>query len=309
MSKPSSATLAAFSGAVLIGGANYIAVKFSNEEIDPLTGAALRFSAAAFLLFLICGIGRYPLPRGRQAVGAALYGLLGFGISYALVYYAIVGLGAGPTAVILGAVPLATLLLAVVHGQESLSIRGVAGGLLALIGIGVLSVGALQGDLEPSYTIAAVVAVLSIAESSVVIKGFPSAHPMSTNAVGMAIGALLLIAAASLFDQSWSLPTTGRTWIALAWLVVVGSVGLFWLFLYVIGRWTASASVYAITLMPVVAVVLGASLADEPVTIELMIGCALVLAAVYIGAIGGKRDETLDALDTGAVAAVPERSS
>jgi drug/metabolite transporter (DMT)-like permease len=307
--RPSSATLAAFSGAVLIGGANYIAVKFSNEEIDPLSGAALRFSAAALLLFLICAIGRYPLPRGRQAVGAALYGLLGFGISYALVYYAIVGLGAGPTAVILGAVPLATLLLAVVHGQEALSIRGVAGGLLALIGIGVLSVGALEADLEPSYTIAAVVAVLSIAESSVVIKGFPSAHPMSTNAVGMAIGALLLIAAAFAFDQTWSLPTTARTWVALVWLVVVGSVGLFWLFLYVIGRWTASASVYAITLMPVVAVVLGALLADEPITVGLVIGCALVLAAVYIGAIGGKRTEKLDALDTGAVTAIPERSS
>jgi drug/metabolite transporter (DMT)-like permease len=153
------------------------------------------------------------------------------------------------------------------------------------------------------------VAVLSIAESSVVIKGFPSAHPMSTNAVGMAIGALLLIAAAFAFDQTWSLPTTARTWVALAWLVVVGSVGLFWLFLYVIGRWTASASVYAITLMPVVAVVLGALFADEPITAGLVIGCALVLAAVYIGAIGGKSAGKLDALDTGAVTAVPERSS
>lgn len=300
---PSGATLAAFSGAVLIGGANYIAVKFSNEELDPLTGAALRFAAAGVLLFLICAIWRYPLPRGRAAVGAAIYGLLGFGVSYALLYYAVVGLGAGPTAVIIGAVPLATLLLAVLHRQESLTARGVIGGVLALIGIGILSAGELQANLEPSYVIAAVVAVLSIAESSVVIKGFPKTHPMSTNAVAMSVGALFLVIAALAFGQTWALPSSARVWGALIYLVVVGSVALFWLFLYVIARWTASATVYAITLMPVGAVILGALVADEPLTKELIAGGALVLCAVYIGAISGaKKKAPLPATPETAVA-------
>jgi drug/metabolite transporter (DMT)-like permease len=85
------------------------------------------------------------------------------------------------------------------------------------------------------------------------------------------------------------LPQTTRTWFVLAWLVVVGSVGLFILFLFVIARWTASATVYALTLMPVVAVTLGALLADEPVTVEVLAGGALVLVAVYIGAIFQER--------------------
>ncbi|HJR45304.1 MAG TPA: EamA family transporter [Actinomycetota bacterium] len=302
---PSSATLAAFAGAVLIGGSNYIAVKFSNEELDPLWGAALRFTTAAVLLLVICAIGKYPLPRGRSAVGATIYGLLGFGLSYACVYYAVVGLGAGPTAVVLGAVPLATLLLAIVHGQEVLTARGVVGGVLAVAGIAILSLGSLQRDLEPSYVVAALIAVVAIAESSVVIKGFPSAHPMSTNAVGMSVGALFLVIASLLFGQTWALPSAPRTWAALAWLALVGSVGLFWLFLYVIGRWTASASVYALTLMPVVAVLLGSLVADEPITVELVAGCALVLVAVYIGAIGGtKSHKEVEAVpDAGALSA------
>lgn len=282
---PSGTTGAAFAGAVLIGGANYIAVKFSNEELDPMSGAAMRFIGAAIVLFLICAIGRYPMPRGRAAVGAAIYGILGFGVAYALVYYSVLGLGAGPTAVILGAVPLATLLLAVLHRQEKLTVRGVAGGLLALIGIGILSAGSLGGDLEPSYVIAALVAVLAIAESSVVIKRFPKTHPMSTNALAMSIGALFLVGAAAVFDQAWEVPRSGRVWGALLWLVVVGSVGLFWLFLYVIERWTASASVYAITIMPVGTVILGALFADEPVTPELIAGGAVVLIAVWVGAL------------------------
>lgn len=283
---PAGVTLGAFAGAVLIGGANYIAVKFSNEEIEPLSGAALRFGAAALLLWVICAFGRYPMPRGRALVGASIYGVLAFGVSYALLYYAIVGLGAGPTSVIVGAAPLATLLLAVAHRQEMISARGVGGGLLALIGIGILSIGSFDAELEPSYVIAALFGVLAIAESSVVVKGFPKTHPMSTNAVGMSVGALFLVVCTALFGQSWALPTTIRTWAALGWLVVIGSVGLFWLFLYVIERWTASATVYAITLMPVCTIILGALFADEPITPELLGGGALVLFAVYIGALG-----------------------
>lgn len=283
---PSSATLAAFTGAVLIGGANYIAVKFSNEELDPIFGAALRFTAASVLLILICALTRAPLPRGRSLIGVAIYGLLGFGVSYALLYHAIVGLGAGPTAVIVGAAPLATLLLAVLHGQETLTARGLGGGLLALVGIAVLSAGSIGNDLEVSYVVAAILAVLAIAESSVVIKAFPQTHPMSANAVGMSVGAAFLVVTSLLFHQEWTLPTDTQTWISLGYLVVVGSVGLFWLFLYVIQRWTASASVYAITLMPIGAVILSALFADEPITKELVAGGALVIVAVYVGAFG-----------------------
>ena len=135
----SDTALPAFLAAVLIGGANFVAVSFSNEELEPLSGAALRFTAAGVLLFLITAAWRYPLPRGRAAVGASIYGLLGFGVSYALVYYAVLGLGAGPTSVILAAVPLATLALAVLHGQERFTARGVGGGVLAVIGIAILS--------------------------------------------------------------------------------------------------------------------------------------------------------------------------
>ena len=284
---PTGATITAFGLAVVIGGANFLAVKFSNDELDPLSGAALRFTAAALLLFAISAIGKYEFPRGRAAVGAAIYGLLGFGVSYALLYYAILGLGAGTTSVVLAATPLATLILAIIHRQEVLSARGVIGGVLAVNGIGILSLRSMEGDLELSYLLAAVLGVAAIAESGVVIKGYPRAHPMSTNALAMAVGSIFLIIATFVFDQSWELPSRARTWGALVWLVVFGSVALFWLFLYVISKWTASATSYITTLFPVVAVTLGALFADEELTIELVFGGALVLIAVYVGALSG----------------------
>lgn len=288
-SSPGGATLAAFSGAVVIGGANFIAVRFSNEELDPLFGAALRFGLATLLFLLIARVTGAPFPRGRAAAGAALYGLLGFGAAYGLLYYALVGLTAGTASVITAAAPLVTLVLAVLHGQERFSTRGVVGGGLAIAGLAVLSAGNLGGDLRPIYLIAAMLGVVAIAGSSVVIKDFPKAHPVTTNAVGMAAGTAFLIVTSVAFQEQWAFPRERRTWLALSWLVVLGSVALFLLFLYVIRRWTASATVYAVTMMPVVAVTLGALIADEPITTEVLAGGALVIAAVYVGAVSGTR--------------------
>lgn len=285
---PDRVALGAFAGAVLIGGSNFVAVKLSNDDLAPFFGAGVRFAAAALLLAALMRVQRLAVPRGRDAVGPALYGLLGFGVSYGLLYYALQGLTAGTSAVFMAATPLITLVLAVVHRQERFTPRGIAGGALALAGIAVISVDTLGGDLRPSYLIAALLGVVAVAESSVLLKGFPRAHPITTNAVGMIVGAVLLLGASLAAGERWEAPQTAVTWGVLAWLVIPGSIGLFALFVFVITRWTASATVYALTLMPVVAITLGAIVEDEAVTPELLIGGALVMAAVYVGALSGR---------------------
>lgn len=282
---PDRVTLGAFAGAVLIGGSNFIAVKLSNDDLEPLFGAGLRFAAAALLLVAIMGAQRLAVPRGPDALGPALYGLLGFGVSYGLLYYALQGLTAGTAAVFMACTPLITLALAVLHGQERFTPRGVAGGALAVAGLVVISIGSLGGELRPTYLVAALGGVVAVAESSVLVKGYTRAHPITTNAVGMVAGAALLLAASAAFGERWAFPDSARTWAVLAWLVVPGSIGLFALFVFVIKRWTASATVYALTLMPVVAITLGALVEDEPVTAGLLTGGALVMSAVYVGAL------------------------
>lgn len=281
-------TYAAFAGAVLIGGANFIAVSFSNQELPPLFGATLRFALATVLFLLIAQVGRVPRPDRASAIGAGIYGLLGFGAAYAFLYYSLVGLAAGTAALILAAVPLFTHLIAVSLGQETFSLRGLGGGVLAIAGIVILSLGSLGGDVQASYVIAAVLGTAVVAASSVVAKALPDVHPVNMNAVGMAVGTLFLALGSLLFGEAWSLPVESRTWLAVGWLVVLGSVGLFQLFLYVVKRWTASATVYAVAAMPVVAVGLGALMLDQPVTVEVLAGGTMVLAAVYAGAISGR---------------------
>jgi drug/metabolite transporter (DMT)-like permease len=282
-------TYAAFAGAVVIGGSNFVAVSFSNMELPPVFGAALRFSLAAAIFTGLARLARVPPPPRGEMAGAAVYGLLGFGASYALLYYSLVGLPVGTVALIIAAVPLLTLALAVLVGQERFTVRGGAGGLLALAGIAVLSRGTAGAGAAGSYLVAALLGGVAIAASSVIARRLRGVHPLNMNAVGMVAGTLLLVAGSLLLGEAWALPRESRTWLAVAWLVLLGSVGLFQLFLFVIRRWSASATVLVMAGMPVVAASLGALLLDQPVTQELLAGGALVLLALYIGAVAPHR--------------------
>lgn len=282
-------TYAAFAGTVLIGGTNFIAVSLSNQEMPPLFGAAVRFALAALLFFLIARARGVPLANGRAAVGAALYGLLAFGIGVALLYYALMGLSAGTVAVVVAAVPLLTLVLAVLLRQEHLSGRRVVGGILVMAGIAVLSAGTLGGSLSRSYLLAAILAAIVSALSSIIAKSLTDVHPLNLNAIGATSGMALLAVGSLVAGEHWALPHQAQTWVAVLWLVLLGSVALFQFYLYVLRRLTASVTVYAVAGMPVIAAGLGAVLLDQPITTSVLAGGALVIAAVYVGAISGMR--------------------
>ena len=94
------ATLAVFAAVVLAGGLNVVAVRYSNGELAPFWGGALRLLPGAAILGAIALARGFRLPRGRALAGIVLYGVLGFAVSYALLYWGLVegpG-GAGPRA-------------------------------------------------------------------------------------------------------------------------------------------------------------------------------------------------------------------
>jgi drug/metabolite transporter (DMT)-like permease len=285
---PDRLTLAAFVLLIIIGGGNAVAIRFTNQELAPFWGAALRFAPAAVLFAGMMAVLRAPVPRGRGLVGALIYGVLGFGVSYAFIYWALLSVGAGLAQTVLALVPLLTLVLAIAHGLERFRIRALVGALLALVGIAVVF-GGQAAQEAPFWPIVALIAGgLCVAETTIAIKWFPQSHPVALNAVGMATGTLVLLALSAAAGERWALPALTNTWIALVVLILVGSVGVFALFVFVVRRWTASATSYQFVLYPFVAVALGAILANENVSGTFLVGGALVLAGVYVGALTGR---------------------
>lgn len=282
--------LAAFLASALLAGGNAVAIRFSNRELEPLWGAGLRFSLAAALLVAVMAALRLAVPTGKAAIGALLYGSLSFGAAFALFYYALVELQAGFGQIVLALVPLATLLLAVLQRQERLRLAGVAGALVGFAGIVLMSRTSLPDTVPLVSLLAAVGGALCVAQAAVLVRRFPRVHPVTMNAVGMASGAVLLLAGSAVAGESHALPRSGETWAAVVYLVVVGSVLVFVLYLFVLERWSASRTTYGFLIIPVVTVALSAWLDDEAVGLGLLLGGALVLAGVYVGAIRPTRE-------------------
>ncbi len=135
-----------------------------------------------------------PSRKGRAAVGALLYGSLSFGAAFALFYYALVELQAGFGQIVLALIPLATLLLAVLQGQERLRFAAVTGALIGLAGIVLMSRTSLPDTVPLVSLLAAVGGALCVAQAAVLVRRFPRVHPVTMNAVGMATGGVLLLA-------------------------------------------------------------------------------------------------------------------
>jgi drug/metabolite transporter (DMT)-like permease len=277
--------LFSFVASAVLAGGNAVAVRFSNRELAPLWGAGVRFALAAVILLAVMAVMRLSLPRGRALVGAVLFGALNFGGAFAFAYYGLIRVHAGLGQTLLALVPLVTLLLAVVQRQERLRLDAAVGSLLAVAGVGFISQASIQGSLPLLSLLALLGAVLCFSEAAVLVRRFPSVHPVAINAVGMSAGAALLLVGSLLAGEPFDLPDTLATWMAIAYLIPVGSVLVFVLYLVVLKHWPASRAAYTFVLIPFVTVVLSVWLLDEHVGLALLFGGLLILAGVYVGAL------------------------
>jgi drug/metabolite transporter (DMT)-like permease len=279
------ATAPAFVVLVILVGANVVAIRFGNRELAPLWGAGVRFALAALIFWVLAFVKHAPFPTGRALAGAALYGLLGFAAFFAFLYYGLVRASAGLGQIVTALVPLLTMLLAVAHGLEPLRWRALGGGAIALTGIAIVFGGQAGGEVPLVSMLSLVAAAVAFAETGIVAKLLPPGDPVATNAVGTTVGAAVLLLLSRVAGEPWIAPAQGPTWISLVYLVTLGTVVIFLLFLYLTRHWRASSVSYQFLFTPFVGVTLGAILLGEPLTPLLVVGGALVLAGVYVGAL------------------------
>ena len=300
---PDRRTLIAFLTFVVLSGGASVAIRFTYGELQPFYGSMVRFGIGALVFWVLAWIKKIPLPRGRALIGAVLFGVLGMGVGFALVSWGLVATPASTYQILMASVPLLTLFLAFAHRLEPLRVRGIVGSLLTVAGIVVVVGGAVGTGLSLPHIIAILLAAAAIAEANVVVKKFPPNHPIMTSAVAMTVGALILGALSLAVGEAWVIPQQMVTWIALLYLILFLTLLAFFLYLYVLGRWTASGTSYGFVLVPLITVVLASWLAGEQITVSYMIGSALVLLGVYVGALMKTKEPQMDKLSEPAVEA------
>ncbi len=282
---PERPVLIAFLLFVLVGGGASIAIRVTYGELAPFWSATARFGLAALAFWILVLIKKTPLPKGRALVGALTFGILTVGLAFILIGWGLVATPASTYQILMALVPLLTIFLSALHGIESITRRGLLGSLLAVIGIAITVGGASTADLSLPHIAAILVAAVFVAEGGVLIKRFPPNPPIITNAIGMTAGAIILGSASLLAGEEWTIPTQTDTWIAFIYLVVFVTIIAFLLYMFVLGKWTASGTSYGFVLVPLVTIVLAATLVGEKITINFLVGALFVLGGVVGGAL------------------------
>jgi drug/metabolite transporter (DMT)-like permease len=284
-SLPDRLTLTAFILMVLAGGGASVAIRFTYAELPPFWSATARFMVGALTFWGLMLLRKIDVPKGRALLGAILFGALSMGGAFILVAWGLVKTPASLYQVLMALVPLLTLFFATIHRLEKFNVRRLLGSFLAVAGIAVAIGGSIGAELSVPHVLAIIAAAGFMAEAGVVVKRFPRSHPIATSAVAMTVGTIMLGTVSLLAGERWVIPTQVQTWMAFGYLILFVNMITFLLYLFILGRWTASGTSYGFVLIPLVTVVVAATLAGEQITWNFMLGGVLVLSGVLFGAL------------------------
>jgi len=273
----------------LVWGSTYLAIRVVVEEAPPLLGMGSRYVTAAVLLGLLLslrgGLRRLLVTR-RQLLGCAFLGLMLPVLGNGMVSVGEnLGAPSGVTALLIAIAPLMITLFRFTAGDRprGLSVIGV---LLGLAGLGYLVL-AGRGGTEPVPVLAAGIVLLAStcwAFGSWVQPRLPlprdafvmTVHEMWTG------GVMLLVLGTVSGERADLASYPGRTWLAWGYLVVFGSMLAFTAYVWLLSNAPISLVATYAYVNPVVAVLLGALILDEPVTHAVLIGGGIIVAAVAI---------------------------
>ena len=282
---PERNVLIAFLLFVIVGGGASVAIRITYAEMPPFWAAAARFFLAAVVFWILVIIKRLPLPKGRAMLGAVLFGFLTVGLAFVLISWGLVATPASRYQILMATVPLLTIFLSSLHGIEAITLRGILGSLLAVVGIVITVGGSASSELSLPHIAAILIAAVFIAEGGVLIKKFPPNPPIMTNAISMTVGGSILLIASLVSGESMTIPTQTSTWVAFIHLVVFVTIIVFLLYMWVLNKWSASGTSYGFVLVPLVTIIVASTLVGEEITWNFLVGAVLVLAGVIVGAL------------------------
>lgn len=277
---------AAFIGVVLIWSTTPLAIKWSSEGTGFLFGVASRMSLGALLCVILLVALRQHFPlhkRARQTYVAAGLGLYGAMLA---VYWGAQYIPSGLVSVIFGMTPLVTGLLARQWlANERFGIEQFFGSLAGIIGLAVIFDGSLRHEAVAIQGVLAVLlSVLLHSLSAILVKR----HGHDIPALALTSGGLLC--AAPLYALTWmfvehaALPTiiAPKTALSIAYLSVFGSVIGFVLYFYILKRMHAGRVALVTLITPVIALAIGHLINAEPVSLQTLLGAAMILSGLGI---------------------------
>ncbi|MFD0887282.1 EamA family transporter [Streptosporangium algeriense] len=270
----------------VVWGSTYLAIRVVIETIPPLISGAMRFTSAAVVLSLVIlllkGAGAFRM-TAKQFGGAALVGLLLLTAGNGLVALAEQYISSGLAALLVASVPLWLVILRVVARDRPRALT-LAGVLVGFAGVAVLSLTGASGASSGTAITIILLASVSWSVGSFLSSRIPMpADPFAASAVEMLVGGVGLTLVSTAASEHLDLAAiSGRSWTALGYLIVMGSLVAFTAYVWLLGNAPISlVSTYAYV-NPVVAVVLGGLILSETVTGSMVVAGLVIVVGVAL---------------------------
>jgi drug/metabolite transporter (DMT)-like permease len=298
MPNSSRASVWAALGAVyLIWGSTYLGIKFVIETMPPFASASIRFLIAGGVMYLFRRLRGDPAPTRKEWRAAAIVGLLLLAGGNGAVVWAEQTVPSGLVALMIGTTPLWIVLLDYLRpwrlfGIETQFARprplALLGVVIGFVGVAFLVLGGnpVDGKIDPVGAGVVIFGTISWASGSVYGRSAKlPASPLLGTGMEMLIGGVGLGVLAALSGDWLRLDlaaVTRESWLALLYLIVVGSWIGFSAYVWLLKNAPLPlVSTYAYV-NPVVAIILGALIAGEPITPRIVLAAAIIVGAVVL---------------------------
>ena len=275
----------------VVWGSTYLGIRVVVEEAPPFLGMGSRFFTAGLLLALVLalrsGVGRLRVSR-REFVGCATVGLLLPVLGNGLVSVGEDhGAPSGVTALLIASAPLMIAIFRFASGDRPrpLSIVGLLLGFAGLVWLVV--VGRHAGGTE-EIPLGAALIVLFASTCWAFGSWVQPRLTLPADAFVMTVhemwtGGLVMLVVGAISGERFDFASySAKTYVAWGYLVVFGSMVAFSAYVWLLGNAPISLVATYAYVNPVVAVALGALILDEPVTSAVVVGGAVIVAAVAI---------------------------
>lgn len=274
----------------VIWGSTYYGMHVALESFPPFWMGGIRFVIAGALLLLWQTRAGAPMPTPRQWWNATLLGVLFFAIGNGFVAVSQRWIGSALSAMVIASMPLWAALWSIAFRERPT--RGEAVGLvIGFCGVAVLGG---DGDLRAHGPLAMLILLAPIAWSfgSLWGKRLDLADRRVAPAAQMLMGGAVMLAIAPLVGETLPSPqqVSPRSWIALVYLTVVGSMLGFSAYDYLLRTTRPALATSYAYVNPIIAVGIG-WLAGESMSTRMLIAGAIVIVGVVWLNVATLRDQ------------------
>lgn len=272
---------------VALWSTGFIGAKFGLPDAEPLTFLAWRYAIVVGLMLVLVLFARAPWPHmPKDWVHIGITGLLVHGVYLGGVFIAIgQGLSAGITALVVGLQPLITAVGARIFLGEQIRRWQWVGLLLGLMGVGLVVVqqtNLAAGPAMLAMWLPAIAALLGITAGTLYQKKYCPSFDLRTGAIIQFVPCLILTVAVAAMTETMQINWSGNFIFALAWLVLVLSLGAVSLLNLLIRRGSAVHVASLFYLTPPATALIAWALFDEKLTLLAIFGMVVAASGVWL---------------------------